>query len=746
MNSAVPSTTPRPTSDWRWWVSLPLALALACSMTLRLAPDALRYSSLRWLVMGGLALLLVLPVRWLVARVLVPGLRPYSSKGRSAWLVGSVAGALLLCLTIPVKPFRPGEIHLELTALGEKNPSSQGSEVWVHGLLSSADGQPVSLEAEQSAGQWKTREGSLEGSLLSEGKPPATLRWVGYLDEDAQLVLTQHDWSGHVRVTLNGETQRVDLYSASPGQWVLPVRPARAPAFTEAWLLRRLSRLSELLCIALLLLLAGVGLSAWPGSAREAREAESSRWSWLAPAAVCAAVWSVFLLAFWPGLLSVDSLSQWEQMSTGRLSNGHPALHTMMIWLVTRFWHSPAAVALCQVLALALAFGLALRELGRWGVPAWARWVVTVLFALSPANTALSITLWKDIAYSITLLALSTVLLRLARTRGEALRSKAFLGGLTGLLALAMLLRHNGIPVAVLLMGLLAIIVPRGLRRRVGVVVLGSLGAFVLVMGPLYRALGVAPMPRAFAYSQVFHLIGAMVHAAPDSLAKEDRELLESMQPMKIWRDDYYKFCVNSLIYSGQLQWSVFDESPEPGRALVRLWLKLMPDHVPTLIEHQLGASSLVWRIQQAPQAYTYLYQFDVPANEMGLKRDSRWPAAERALTRWLDATAQPKVMAWFWRPALLLYLSLFCALIAAVRLRQGWVVLGILPAVLNSAVLMGLSLAQDFRYQYPMHVAGLVSLLLVFVRREALAVEVPVAAPDDPAPVAAGSPPKLAV
>jgi hypothetical protein len=739
-SSAVPGSK-WPQGPWRG-VPFVLAVALACSVTLRLAPSALRASSLRWFVMGALALLLVVPVRWLVARVLVPGLRAYSWKGRSAWLVGSLAGALFLCMTIPVKPLRPREVHLELTALGEKNPSSQGSEVWVHGLLSSANGHPVSLQPERIAGQWKAQE----EALLSEGTPPATLRWVGSIDQDAQLVLTQHAWSGSVSITLNGETQRVDLYSATPGRWVLPVRPPVAPAFTEGWILRRLSRLSEIVCIALLLLLAGVGLSAWPGPATEGREAESSRWSWLAPAAVCAAVWSVFLLAFWPGLLSIDSVVQWAQMSTGQLNNGHPALHTMMIWLVTRAWYSPAAVALCQVLALALTFGLALRELGRWGVPTWARWVATILFALSPANTALSITLWKDIAYSITLLALSTLLLALARTRGEALRSKAFLAGLTGLLALAMLLRHNGIPVAVLLMGLLAISVPRGLRRRVGVVALGCLGAFVLVTGPFYRALGVAPMPRAFAYSQVFHQIGAIVHAAPDSLAKEDRELLESMQPMKIWRDDYTKFCVNSLIYSGQLNWNVFDESPEPGRALVRLWLKLVPDHVPTLIEHQLGASSLIWRIQQDEQGYSYLYQFDVPPNNAGLKRESRWPRAERVLMRWLDATARPEVMVWFWRPALLLYLSLFCALIAAVRLRQGWVVLGILPAVLNSAVLMGLSLAQDFRYQYPMHVAGLVGLLLVFVRREARTVEVPVAAPEEPAPVAAGSPPKLAV
>lgn len=677
--------------------------------------------------MAVLALVLAWPTRWLVHRALVPWLRTYSWKGRSAWLAGALAGAVFLCVAIPVTPYRPPrEIQLEVTATGEKGSTSPNSEVWIQGLVSRSDGQPVPLEAQRISGEWS----DVKGALMSSGTPPATLRWVGYLDGDAELILTQHPWSGIARITLNGETQQVDLFSATPGQWVLPVRSSAAvTAFTEGWLQRRLSRLSEILCIALMLLTAGLGLVAWPGSAREE---EQGRWSWLAPSAVCVAVWSVFLVALWPGLLSYDSIVQWTQLSTGQLSNGHPALHTMMMWLVTRVWYSPAAVALCQVVALALVFGLALRELGRWGVPAWARWGVTVLFALSPVNSALSITLWKDVAYSITLLALSTMLLTLARTRGEALRSKAFLGGLMGLFTLSMLLRHNGIPMALLLLGLLAVIVPRELRPRLGVVAAGCIGAFVLITGPLYRAMDVASVPRVFAYSHVFHQLGAFIHAAPDSLTPEERALLESMQPMKIWRDDYHPFVVNPLIFNEQLNWNAFDESPEPGRALVRLWLRLLPDHLPTLLEHQLRVTSLVWRIRPEAGGYSYLYQFDVPPNDLGLKRDTRWPWAERALMRWLDFTTERPQMVWFWRPALLLYLSLFCALIAAVRLRQGWVLLGILPAVINSAVLMGLIVAQDFRYQYPMHVAGLVSLLLVFVRREARVVDLPVATPEE--------------
>ena len=55
-------------------------------------------------------------------------------------------------------------------------------------------------------------------------------------------------------------------------------------------------------------------------------------------------------------------------------------------------------------------------------------------------------------------------------------------------------------------------------------------------------------------------------------------------------------------------------------------------------------------------------------------------------------------------------------------------VLLPILPVLFNSVILLGLNLAQDFRYQYPVYVVALLSPALLFVRRStrAEAVAVP--------------------
>jgi len=639
MSSAVPSTTPRPTSDWRWWVSLPLACAFAVSAALRLGPAALRVSPWRWAVMAVLALLLVLPMLRLVSRVVEPRLRAYSRRGRYGWVLGSLATAALLIVVTPlVAP-------------------------------------PVPIA-------------------------PASSQ------EDRERTAVSSDSS---------------LEASSPA----PVLSSSA-----ARVYRRVLRTADLLAIGFLLLGAGLCLASWPGPSRARAPL---RWGWLAASAFCTAVWSVYLLSFWPAIMSPDSLDQWNQVLHGPIVNHHPAVHTMMMWLVSRVWESPSAVALAQVLALSLVFGLAVKELSHWGVPRWVLALLTVAVALSPVHGSMVITLWKDIAYCITHLLLFVMLLKLVRTRGEALRSTSFLVVLVGGLTLLGLLRHNGLPVAALVLVLLGVIVPRALRRRVLFGALGAVATFVLVTGPLFRALDVRPTGSAFKHSIQIHQMAAIAHAERDALPQEDRQLLDAIQPYEIWRDQYTCYSVDSMLFSGKLKGAFFDTPAQ--KDFIRMWLRQVRAHGRLMLAHQACVSSLVWRILHPADGYLYAFNHSFIAdNKLGLKLEPRLPWMEQRLRTLLFASKEPDVVWWVWRPALYLYLSLFAAAMFALRLRGAWGLVPIAPALLNSLCLLPLNVAQDFRYQYPMYAVGLVSLGLLFARRDTWAVEVAPPQPEAPA------------
>src|SRR5262249_15219719 len=134
--------------------------------------------------------------------------------------------------------------------------------------------------------------------------------------------------------------------------------------------------------------------------------------SWLGYALCCAAAWIGYLLLFWPGLLNADSFDQWQQMETGVWVEHHPVFHTVCNWLLTRGWHSPAAVALAQILVLSAAVGWGLAGMRAAGLPAWLAALTCGFLALTPANGTMVIFLTKDTPFAIALLVLTLLVLR----------------------------------------------------------------------------------------------------------------------------------------------------------------------------------------------------------------------------------------------------------------------------------------------------------------------------------------------
>src|SRR5262249_58527353 len=96
---------------------------------------------------------------------------------------------------------------------------------------------------------------------------------------------------------------------------------------------------------------AGAWLARRPATRSSAPTGESA-WAWLGYGLPSIVVSTVFLLTFWPGLMSADSLDQWRQILTREFNDWHPAFHTLTHWLITRPWGSPAADAGRQVVVL----------------------------------------------------------------------------------------------------------------------------------------------------------------------------------------------------------------------------------------------------------------------------------------------------------------------------------------------------------------------------------------------------------
>ncbi len=126
---------------------------------------------------------------------------------------------------------------------------------------------------------------------------------------------------------------------------------------------------------------------------------------------VCIIGWLPYFLYEFPGIMTADSLVQYEQIEGIRpYSNHHPVVHTLLIRLFYRIGfaitHNPSVAisfyTVAQMLFFAACLAVAVKEvrmlLGENG--AILEMISVLFFAFVPFNAVFAITIWKDIPFA----------------------------------------------------------------------------------------------------------------------------------------------------------------------------------------------------------------------------------------------------------------------------------------------------------------------------------------------------------
>jgi hypothetical protein len=179
----------------------------------------------------------------------------------------------------------------------------------------------------------------------------------------------------------------------------------------------------------------------------EARAHLASRrllWFYL-PLVTSLVVFGAWLAAFWPGVMSVDSMKVWRAALLPDLYlNDHPFLNVLLYKYLAHWWSNPAVVPLVQGIALSVLlawFSLYLRQLqvpGPW-ILCWLLWVWT-----SVPLGLYTVVLWKDIPFALILILWACLLVKFWHEKQQGWSVQ----GLLALLLLGLvpgLIRHNGL-------------------------------------------------------------------------------------------------------------------------------------------------------------------------------------------------------------------------------------------------------------------------------------------------------------
>lgn len=397
--------------------------------------------------------------------------------------------------------------------------------------------------------------------------------------------------------------------------------------------------------------------------------------SWLLYAMPCYFIWTMYLLAFWPGSMSPDSLSQWQNAMTGRFHDWHPAFHSMNIWVIIRIWQSPAAVAFTQIFFLGLAAGWGMVTLRRFGVSAPAIWASVFLFALSPLTGFMVITLWKDVAYTICVLVITLCVIQIIISNGEWINKRGawFLFGL--IIALTALYRHNGV-LAAFGTPLVLIFFYRPIWKKLTFALLFGIAIYGCIRGPFYSFLDVnrSSRPRPFKLRLAQSVEDTNTFSKETSLGLFKKKVKSNIKKaVKILKD-----------YS-ELSSTLWRIKPLQGRFI------------------RTDNCNVWW---QPPTGIRY-----INSNRLGINQAPVLPKVRDFLfDRYVKSTNIP-FSYFIWRPAFYIYLFLASLIIVSIRIRSWKYLLIAVPVLIHSLPFMILQTQKVvLRYHYPVFV---VSLLL---------------------------------
>jgi len=270
--------------------------------------------------------------------------------------------------------------------------------------------------------------------------------------------------------------------------------------------------------------------------------------------AISLAILGVYLMASFPGGVSVDSAVQWTQASTGVYSNWHPVFHTLLLrlgWLVKPQY---AFVVALQCGAFSLALGYLIATLHAWGIKTLPLLAVEFLAVGSPILGHTMMYLWKDNAMTIgvTLLFAQTVNLYFSRGKWISSLVNGFAFGAT--LAFTTLVRHNALLFTLpLLMATLLCYPKKGLGVLMAVATLVT--TLALVWGPLYSTLKVTYPHNGLEESigVPMTVISNIRKLNPDVLDAETRTFTDAMADDAGW-DKYVLGEYNSIKFGNTRQ------------------------------------------------------------------------------------------------------------------------------------------------------------------------------------------------
>jgi hypothetical protein len=443
--------------------------------------------------------------------------------------------------------------------------------------------------------------------------------------------------------------------------------------------------------------------------------------------AVCQVIFLFWWAAFYPGLISYDSVTYLIHVTTGPWVDNHSVLYDALVWLSLHATGGLGVLTLAQTVAMSAALAYTVMAFRRLGVPG--RWtaVAAVVVAVLPPIGTFVVFVWKDVGFSICAYLVVPTLAHLLSLRGDAgWRVNRLIAALGLELLGVCLFRLDGTLVASLTAVVLLVLVP-GVRARLAAAAAAAVClAFALNLF-VYPAAGIQRAPTSLALGPAYADIAVAYAARPSSFTTADRALMARVTPLSEWKKTAN--CYDADWTTTVIPGFSANASKVSGQ-LFSLWLRVLGRSPDLILGARICRGSIAWSIFQGPSqldAQTLIAGLPLPPGNW--QRIEHNPYRHAVLSRPLSSTANkagtflwrasktPQLDWLLWRAPFWCYLC-YLMVFAVARARRNWPFLSLAAIVAGQqVVVLGDNPAQLFRYMVSPIVIGIMIAPLFFAR-----------------------------
>lgn len=334
-------------------------------------------------------------------------------------------------------------------------------------------------------------------------------------------------------------------------------------------------------------------------------------------------VWSIYLLTYFPGTLSPDSISEYAMFINGLniTSDHHPVLHILFMALFYKIGYgifgTPNMGVLCvsiaQMLILASIFTYTLVFLRKRNCPKILSYVLLLFYAFASMNGYYSITMWKDVLFAGFLLLLTTECYKIYENK-DNLQIKNMIS--FGIVSLFTVFFRNNAIYAYIILAVVILILLKNDFKKLGITFLSVILVFVFVKGPVFNWCGIKKSSAAEYIGMPLQQIGRVV-AKGETLTKKEIKMINKLLPTEIIATSYNPIVSDGIKFNKSFN---IDEFNENKLGYTKMYTKLLFKHFPTAMEAYFISTLGYW---YPNVVYTSVLN-ETYENNLGIKIDTK--------------------------------------------------------------------------------------------------------------------------